>query len=87
MTAVCSWALLVAIVKFAGIGHLTMAPGMYAFFALTFLLTGLSRITAHRLWHWAEDRELVPVATKQDLKENPSWTCLFPLRFPAIQSQ
>ena len=74
MTAVLFLGLLVAIVKFAGMGHLTMAPGMYAFFALTFLLTGLSRITAHRLWHWAEDRQLVPVATKQDLKENPSWT-------------
>lgn len=74
MTAVLFLGLLVAIVKFAGMGHLTMAPGMYAFFALTFLLTGLSRITAHRLWHWAEDRKLVPVATKQDLKENPSWT-------------
>lgn len=74
MTAVLFLGLLVAIVKFAGMGHLTMAPGMYAFFALTFLLTGLSRITAHRLWHWAEDRDLVPVATKQDLKENPAWT-------------
>ena len=74
MTAVLFLGLLVAIVKFAGIGHLTMAPGLYAFFALTFLLTGLSRITAGRLWRWAEDRELVPVSTRQALKEHPAWS-------------
>ncbi len=74
MTAVLFLGVLVAIVKFAGIGHLTVAPGLYAFFALTFLLTGLSRITAHRLWHWAEDRDLVPMSDKQTLKDNPSWS-------------
>ena len=74
MTAVLFLGVLVAIVKFAGIGHLTIAPGLYAFFALTFLLTGLSRITARRLWHWAEDRDMVPIATRQDLKENPDWS-------------
>lgn len=62
MTAVLFLGLLVAIVKFAGIGHLTVAPGLYAFFALTFLLTGLSRLTARRLWIWAEDAGLVPMA-------------------------
>ena len=40
----------------------------------TFLLTGLSRITAGRLWRWAEDRDLVPVSTRQVLKEHPSWS-------------
>ncbi len=74
MTAVLFLGLIVAIVKFAGIGHLTVAPGLYAFFALTFLLTGLSRITAGRLWRWAEDRDLVPIATRQDLKAYPAWS-------------
>lgn len=74
MTAVLFLGLIVAIVKFAGIGHLTVAPGLYAFFALTFLLTGLSRITAARLWRWAEDRELVPVATRQVLNAHPDWS-------------
>ncbi|WP_253248484.1 paraquat-inducible protein A [Alcaligenes faecalis] len=74
MTAVLFLGLIVAMVKFAGIGHLTIAPGLYAFFALTFLLTGLSRITAGRLWRWAEDRDLVPVSTRQVLKEHPSWS-------------
>lgn len=74
MTAVLFLGLIVAIVKFAGIGHLTVAPGLYAFFALTFLLTGLSRITAGRLWRWAEDRDLVPIATRQDLKAYPVWS-------------
>src|SRR5690606_12230772 len=74
MTAVLFLGLIVAMVKFAGIGHLTVAPGLYAFFALTFLLTGLSRITAGRLWRWAEDRDLVPIATRQDLKAYPAWS-------------
>lgn len=74
MTAVLFLGLIVAIVKFAGIGHLTVAPGLYAFFALTFLLTGLSRITAGRLWRWAEDRDQVPIATRQDLKAYPAWS-------------
>ena len=74
MTAVLFLGLLVAIVKFAGIGQLTVAPGLYAFFVLTFLLTGLSRISAGRLWRWAEDRDLVPVSTRQTLKEHPDWS-------------
>lgn len=74
MTAVLFLGLIVAIVKFAGIGHLTVAPGLYAFFVLTFLLTGLSRITAGRLWRWAEDRELVPIATRQVLNVCPAWS-------------
>lgn len=74
MTAVLFLGVLVAIVKFAGFGQLEIAPGLYAFFVLTFLLTGLSRVTARRLWHWAEDSALVPVADKRVLKQSTVWS-------------
>ncbi|WP_341666832.1 paraquat-inducible protein A [Alcaligenes sp. SDU_A2] len=73
MTAVLFLGLVVALVKFAGIGRLTVEPGLYAFFVLTFLLTGLSRLTARRLWRWAEDADLVQVAQAQVLKHTKGW--------------
>jgi len=73
MTAVLFLGVLVAIVKFAGIGRLTVAPGLYAFFVLTFLLTGLSRLTARRLWLWAEDAQLAPMARAGVLDRAGGW--------------
>lgn len=59
---------LVAMVKFSGLATLAPGPGIWAFAVLTFLLTGLSRVTAHRLWRYAEDAGLV-IASHPDLSD------------------
>lgn len=67
LNAMASWSMvpvlmlgiLVAMVKLAGLASLVIGPGLWAFGALTFLLTGLSRFSAQRLWRYAEDEQLV----------------------------
>src|SRR3546814_4495166 len=39
----------------SGMAKVQLEPGIWAFVVLTFLLTGLSRLTARRLWGFAED--------------------------------
>lgn len=60
MVPVLMLGILVAIVKLAGLASLVVGPGLWAFGVLTFLLTGLSRLSAQRLWLYAEDEHLVP---------------------------
>lgn len=55
--------ILVAIVKFAGLAKLMPEPGIWALAVLAFILTGISRLTAHQLWRYAEDAGLVPVSS------------------------
>lgn len=62
MIPVLMLSILVAVVKFAGFARLTVEPAMWAFAALTVLLTILSRFSAHRLWRYAEDAGLVAVS-------------------------
>ena len=59
MVPVFMLGILVALVKFAGMAHVTLEPGIWAFAILTFLITGISRMTARRLWILAEDAGLV----------------------------
>jgi len=61
--------ILVAIVKFASLAKVTPEPGIWALAALAFLLTGIGRLTAHRLWRFAEDAGLVPVSSLDTAKE------------------
>ncbi len=59
MAPVLVLAILIAIVKLAGMVHLQVGPGLPAFFALSFLHAGLSRWDAHALWRHAEDAGMV----------------------------
>lgn len=59
MVPVLMLGVIVALVKFSSLAKLSIGPGLWAFGVLTFMLTGLSRVTAHRLWRYAEDAGLV----------------------------
>ncbi|HEX7387111.1 MAG TPA: paraquat-inducible protein A [Castellaniella sp.] len=56
MASVLVLAMLVAFVKLAGLAQVQIGPGLPGFFALIFLIAGLSRWDAHALWRLAEDR-------------------------------
>ncbi|MDY0310301.1 MAG: paraquat-inducible protein A [Castellaniella sp.] len=62
MATVLILAILVSVVKIAGLARLQVEPGMLGFFALCFLLTGLGRWDARALWRQAEDAGLVPLS-------------------------
>lgn len=62
MVPVLMLGIFVAIVKFAGLAVLVPGPGIWAFGVLTFMLTALSRLDSQRLWSYAEEAGLVPVA-------------------------
>ncbi|WP_298017509.1 PqiA/YebS family transporter subunit [uncultured Castellaniella sp.] len=62
MAPVLVLGLLVAIVKVSGMASLQVEPGLLGFFALSFLLSGLSRWDAPALWQAAEDAGMVPVS-------------------------
>ncbi len=59
MIPVLFLAMLVSMVKMADLARLAPATGLWAFGVLAFMLTALSRVSAHRLWHDAEDEGLV----------------------------
>lgn len=67
MAPVLMLAIIVAIVKFAGLAVLEPMPGIWAFGVLTFMLTALSRLDSQRLWAYAEDAGLTPVAVDTGL--------------------
>lgn len=60
MAPVLVLALIVAIVKFAGLATLSPEPGLIGFALLTFFLTGIGRMNARALWLRAERAGLVP---------------------------
>lgn len=62
MVPVLLLAIVVAIVKLAGMAQLTPDAGIAAFAALAVLMTILSRVTPQRLWRQAEDMGLAPVS-------------------------
>lgn len=51
----------VSVVKLAGMARVGPAPGLFAFGALTVLLTMLDRLSPHAIWRHAEQQEVVPV--------------------------
>src|SRR5690606_23016938 len=63
MVPVLMLGILVAIVKLAGLASVQLGPAIWAYAILTFLLTGLARLTALRLWRYAEDANLVVTAS------------------------
>ncbi|MGA0583426.1 MAG: paraquat-inducible protein A [Castellaniella sp.] len=65
MATVLILAILVSVVKIAGLARLQVEPGMLGFLALCFLLTGLGRWDARALWRQAEDAGLVPLSGAQ----------------------
>ncbi|MFT0549084.1 paraquat-inducible protein A [Allopusillimonas ginsengisoli] len=69
MIPVLMLGVLVAMVKFSGIAVLTVGPATWAFAVLAFIMTALSRLSAHRLWHYAEDAELVPVSGQGGVRQ------------------
>ncbi|MGB6105014.1 MAG: paraquat-inducible protein A [Pusillimonas sp.] len=76
MVPVLMLGILVSLVKFAGLASVQAGPGIWAFAGLTFLLTGLSRLTARRLWCYAEDAGLVMVARARPGQRLPAAACL-----------
>ncbi len=75
MIPVLMLGILVAIVKFSGLATLTVGPALWAFAILTFLLTGISRLTAHRLWGYAEDAGLVQISGPNVSMDKPVASC------------
>lgn len=59
MVPVLMLGILVAIVKLSDLAALGTGPGLWAFAALTVLMTALSRVGAQHLWREAEDAGLV----------------------------
>src|SRR3546814_844386 len=59
----------------SGMAKVQLEPGIWAFVVLTFLLTGLSRLTARRLWGFAEDAGLVMQASVDMNKTLPLASC------------
>lgn len=68
--------ILVAIVKLSGMAALTVGPGLWAFGALSVMMTILSRVSAHRLWRYAEDAGLVPASGALLRKGDTPAACL-----------
>lgn len=62
MVPVFQLGLLVAIVKLADMAVISTGPGLWAFAALTVVMTALGRVSATRIWRHAEDAGLVPVS-------------------------
>lgn len=61
MVPVFVLAVLVALVKLAGLASVDLRPGMVGFAVLTVLITMLGRLTPHTLWRLAERERLVAV--------------------------
>ncbi|WP_345798166.1 paraquat-inducible protein A [Castellaniella sp. MT123] len=59
MATVLVLAILVAMVKFAGMAQLRIGPGLVGFFLLSFMLSGMGRWDARALWREAEDAGMV----------------------------
>jgi paraquat-inducible protein A len=75
MIPVLMLGILVAMVKFSGLATLTVGPALWAFAILTFLLTGLGRLTAHRLWSYAEEAGLVSASGPHLSMDKPLASC------------
>ncbi|NLC35510.1 MAG: paraquat-inducible membrane protein A [Alcaligenaceae bacterium] len=75
MVPVLMLAIIVAIVKFAGLANLQPAPGIWAFGVLTFMLTAFSRLDSVRLWRYAEDAGLVPASRDTGLPADAMVGC------------
>ncbi|HUH86843.1 MAG TPA: PqiA/YebS family transporter subunit [Pusillimonas sp.] len=59
MLTVLLLSILVAMVKLVDIATVQFGPGLWAFGASAFFITALGRVSAQRLWRYAEDAHLV----------------------------
>lgn len=75
MVPVLLLGVLVAIVKLADMAALTIEPGLWGFAALSVLLTAIGRLSAHRLWHYAEDLDLTPRSGAAVVFDEPLAAC------------
>lgn len=75
MLPVLMLGIIVAIVKFSDLAVLAPGPGIWAFGVLTFMLTALSRLHSLRLWAYAEELDLVPVARDTGLPPEQLAAC------------
>lgn len=75
MVPVLMLAIIVSIVKFAGLATLEPGPGVWAFAVLTFLMTALSRLDSVRLWQYAETAGLVAPSLDTGLAEDKLAAC------------
>jgi paraquat-inducible protein A len=76
MTPVVLLGILIAMVQFSGLATLHIGPALGAFGALTVLMTALSRMSAHRIWQYAEDAGVAPAAHADALRDQVTTTCL-----------
>lgn len=75
MVPVLVLAILVAMVKFAGLASVALEPGIWGLAVLSVMLTALSRVSAHRIWSYAEDRGLVETSTVELANEGQLASC------------
>jgi paraquat-inducible protein A len=75
MVPVLMLGILVAIVKFSGMAIVVLGPGIWAIGLLSAMLTALGRVSAHRLWRYAEDRGLVETAPADMANEDQLASC------------
>lgn len=75
MLTVLLLSILVAMVKLMDLATVQFGPGLWAFAVAAFLITALGRVSALRLWRYAEDAHLV-VCSGHDLQADlPHATC------------
>ena len=75
MVPVLMLAIIVSIVKFAGLSQLEPGPGIWAFAVLTFMLTGLSRLNSLQLWHYAQEAGIAMPASDHCLPASHLAAC------------
>ncbi|NYT37062.1 paraquat-inducible membrane protein A [Allopusillimonas soli] len=62
MIPVLMLAIIVAVVKFAGLAVVELRPAAFGFAILAFLMTAMERVTPQRIWQYAEDAGIAPVS-------------------------
>src|SRR5690606_24856927 len=75
MVPVLMLAIIVSIVKFAGMSQLEPGPGIWAFGILTFMLTAMSRLDSLRMWQYAQEAGLARVGHDQGLPDQQLAAC------------
>lgn len=75
MVPVLLLGILVAMVKLVDLATVQFGPGLWAFVIVSFLMTGLGRMSAQRLWRYAEDAGLVLVSGQGVSQDQPHASC------------
>lgn len=75
MVPVLLLGIIVAMVKLVDLATVQFGPGLWAFVTVSFLLTALGRVSAQRLWRYAEDAGLVPYAGHDLSLNQPYASC------------